>query len=161
MNRKLTLIIRLQAILIISLFWMLIFFGKDEYNSHNQVQEEDVVTPNRVSQEKGSTLIKLSTEAQTQSDIQIVNLSGSQHQQTLKTLGSMSSGIDGLIELRTRYLNAKAIANIASVSLANSNQEYQRLLALNKDDKNVSDHAMLSALANYKADQAKEQAGEN
>jgi hypothetical protein len=159
MNRKLTLIIGLQAILIITLFWMLIFFGKDEYNSYNQAQEEDVVTPNRVSQEKGSTLIKLSTEAQTQSDIQTVNLSGSQHQQTLKTLGSVIS-IDGLIELRTRYLNAKANANIASASLANSKQEYQRMLALNKDDKNVSDHVMLSALANYKADQAKEQAAE-
>ena len=159
MNRKLTLIIGVQAVLVILLFWMLVFFGKDEYNAYNQAQTEDVITPSRVSQSKGSTLVTLSPEAQTQSDIQTVSLIGNQHQHTLKTLGLVIS-IDGLIELRTRYLNAKANANIAHASLTNSKQEYQRMLTLNKDDKNVSDHVMFSALAAYKADQAKVQAAE-
>ena len=56
--------------------------------------------------------------------------------------------------------NAKANANIARASLANSKQDYQRMQALNKDDRNVSDHVMLAAQATFKADQAKVQAAE-
>ena len=42
MNRKVALIIGLQAFLIIVLFWVLVFYGKDEYDSYNQAQEEEV-----------------------------------------------------------------------------------------------------------------------
>lgn len=159
MNRKVALIIGLQAFLIIVLFWVLVFYGKDEYDSYNQAQEEEVATPNRVNQVKGATVVTLSKEGQKQSDIQTASLSGSQHQKTLNTLGNVIS-IDTLIELRTRYLNAKANANIARASLANSKQDYQRMQALNKDDKNVSDQAMLAAQAAFKSDQAKVQAAE-
>ena len=159
MNRKVVLIIGLQAFLIIVLFWVLVFYGKDEYDSYNQAQEEDVATPNRVNQVKGETVVTLSKDVQKQSDIQTIRLTGSQHQKTLNTLGKVIS-IDTLIELRTRYLNAKANANIARASLANSQQDYQRMQALNKDDKNVSDQVMLAAQAAFKTDEAKVQAAE-
>lgn len=159
MNRKVALIIGLQAFLIIILFWVLVFYGKDEYDSYNQAQEEEVVTPNRVKQVKGATVVTLSKDGQKQSDIQTVSLTSSQHQKTLNTLGNVIS-IDTLIELRTRYLNAKANANIARASLANSKQDYQRMQSLNRDDRNVSDHVMLAAQAAFKADQAKVQAAE-
>ena len=159
MNRKAALIIGLQAFLIIVLFWVLVFYGKDEYDSYNQAQGEDVATPNRVSQSKGATVVALSKDAQKQSDIQTVSLDGSQHQKTLNALGNVIS-IDALIELRTRYLNAKANANIARASLANSKQDYQRMQSLNKDDRNVSDQVMLAAQAAFKSDQAKVQAAE-
>ena len=159
MNRKVAFIIGLQAFLIIVLFWVLVFYGKDEYNAYHQAQEEEVATPNRVNQVKGATVVTLSKDAQKQSDIQTVSLADSQHQKTLSTLGNVIS-IDTLIELRTRYLNAKANANIARASLANSQQDYQRMQTLNKDDKNVSDQVMLAAQAAFKADQAKVQAAE-
>ena len=159
MNRKVAFIIALQAFLIIVLFWVLVFYGKDEYNAYHQAQEEEVATPNRVNQVKGATVVTLSKDGQKQSDIQTVSLAGSQHQKTLNTLGNVIS-IDTLIELRTRYLNAKANANIARASLANSQQDYQRMQTLNKDEKNVSDQAMLAAQAAFKADQAKVQAAE-
>ena len=159
MNRKVALIIGLQAFLIIILFWVLVFYGKDEYDSYNQAQEEEVATPNRVNQVKGATVVTLSKDGQKQSDIQTVSLTSSQHQKTLNTLGNVVS-IDTLIELRTRYLNAKANANITRASLANSKQDYQRMQSLNRDDKNVSDHVMLAAQAAFKADQAKVQAAE-
>lgn len=159
MNRQFTLIIGIQAFLIIVLFWILVFYGKDEYDAYNQAQEEEVATPNRVSEAKGATVVTLSVATQTQSDIQTASLSASQHQTKLNTLGSVIS-IDTLIELRTRYLNAKANANIARASLTNSQQDFQRMQALNKDDKNVSDHALLLAQAAFKADQAKVQAAE-
>lgn len=159
MNRKAALIIGLQAFLIIVLFWVLVFYGKDEYDSYNQAQEEEVATPNRVNQTKGATVVTLSKDAQKQSDIQTVSLDVSQHQKTLNALGNVIS-IDALIELRTRYLNAKANANIARASLANSKQDYQRMQSLNKDDRNVSDQVMLAAQAAFKSDQAKVQAAE-
>ena len=159
MNRKMALIIGLQAFLIIVLFWVLVFYGKDEYDSYNQAQEEEVATPNRVNQVKGATVVTLSKDGQKQSDIQTISLAGSQHQKTLNTLGNVIS-IDTLIELRTRYLNAKANANIARASLANSKQDYQRMQTLNKDDKNVSDQVLLAAQATFRADQAKVQAAE-
>ena len=159
MNRKVALIVGLQAFLIIVLFWVLVFYGKDEYDSYNQAQEEEVATPNRVNENKGATIVTLSLETQKQSDIQTASLSSSQHQQSLNALGNVIS-IDTLIELRTRYLNAKANANIARASLANSKQDFQRMQNLNKDDRNVSDQAMLAAQANFKSDQAKVQAAE-
>ena len=159
MNRKVALIIGLQAFLIIALFWVLVFYGKDEYDSYNQAQEEEVATPNRVNQIKGATVVTLNKAGQKQSDIHTVSLTSSQYQTRLNTLGNVIS-IDTLIELRTRYLNAKANANIARASLGNSNQNYQRMQLLNKDDKNVSDHAMLQAQADFKSDQAKVQAAE-
>ena len=159
MNKKLATIIGLQAFLIIVLFWILVFYGKDEYDAYNQAQEEEVATPNRVSQHEGATTVTLSQQAQTQSDIRTSKVSTSLHQNTLSALGNVLN-IDSLIELRTRYLNAKANANIARASLINSQQDFQRMQALNKDDKNVSDHAMLVAQAAFKADQAKVQAAE-
>jgi hypothetical protein len=159
MNKKLATIIGLQAFLIIVLFWILVFYGKDEYDAYNQAQEEEVATPNRVSQHEGATIVTLSQEAQIQSDIRTTRVNTSLHQSTLAALGNVLN-IDSLIELRTRYLNAKANANIARASLANSQQDFQRMQALNKDDKNVSDHAMLVAQAAFKADQAKVQAAE-
>ena len=159
MNRKTSAIIAIQAFLIIVLFWILVFYGKDEYDSFNQAQEEEVASPNRVAQANGATVVTLSQEAQSQSDIKTVKLSTSDHQATLSALGNVIS-IDNLIELRTRYLNAKANASIARASLTNSQQDFQRMQALNKDDKNVSDHAMLVAQAAFKADQAKVQASE-
>jgi hypothetical protein len=159
MNRKVALTIGIQAFIIIVLFWVLVFYGKDEYDAYNQAQEEEVVTSNRVSQVKGATIVTLSKDGQKQSDIQTLSLAGSQHQKTLNTLGNVIS-IDTLIELRTRYLNAKANANIARASLANSQQDYQRMQTLNKDDKNVSDQVVIAAQAAFKADQAKVQAAE-
>ena len=159
MNRKVALIVGLQAFLIIVLFWVLVFYGKDEYDSYNLAQEEEVATPNRVNQVKGATVVTLSQDAQQQSDIQTVSLNTSQHQKTLNALGNVIS-IDTLIELRTRYLNAKANANIARAALANSKLDYQRMQTLNKDDKNVSDQVVIAAQAAFKADQAKVQAAE-
>jgi hypothetical protein len=159
MNRKVALVIGLQAFLIIVLFWVLVFYGKDEYDTYNQAQEEEVATPNRVNEVKGATVVTLSLEAQKQSDIQTASLHVSQHQKTLNTLGNVLS-IDTLIELRTRYLNAKANATIARASLANSKLDFQRMQTLNKDDRNVSDQVMLAAQAAFKADQAKVQAAE-
>lgn len=159
MNRKLALIITLQSLLIILLFWLIVFYGKDEYEQFNQAQEEEVETPNRVAVEQGATVITISQAAQVQSDIQIAALESASEERHLSTYGSVIS-IDPLIELRARYLASVADANVANASLTNSKQDYHRLLLLSQDNHNVSERVLLAAEALYKSDQAKVRAAE-
>jgi len=159
MNRKAAIIIGLQAILLIVMFWVLVFYGRDEYEAYTRDQPDEIETANLVSTEQGATVVTLSREAQAQSDIKTASLTSSKHQQTLSAFGSVMS-IDPLIDLRTRYLTAKADANVARASLVNSQQDYQRVAKLNQDDHNVSDRVVIAAEANYKSDQAKVQAAE-
>lgn len=159
MNRKLAIIIALQALLIVILFWVLAFYGKDEYEEYTRPQAEEIESPNQVSTELGATVVKLSTDMQQQSEIKTTRLQEATSQETLKTLGNVLS-IDSLIEQRSQYLTAKADATIARASLLNSKQEFQRLRALNQDDRNVADRAVTAAQAAFESDKAKEQAAE-
>lgn len=159
MNRKAAIIIALQAFLIIVLFWVLVFYGKDEYEAYTQGSEEEIETPSLVSTEAGSTIVTLSPETQAQSDIKTTILDVGTHQDSFYSYGSVV-GIETLIDLRTRYLTAKADANVARASLVNSKREYQRMLQLNRDNRNISDRALMAAEADWKADEAKVMAAE-
>ena len=161
MNRKLTIIIALQTFLIIILFWVLVFYGKDEYEAFVQGEvEEEIETPNRASTEDGIAIVTLPQAAQEQSGIATIALDQSQHMTALSTYGTVLN-IDRLIELRSRYMTAQAEANIARASLTNTQQEFNRMQALNQDNRNVSDRALANAQALLKADQAKVNAADN
>ena len=159
MHGKAKYLILLQFIIIIVLFWLLVFYGKDEYDHLNTEQEEQIETINHLSEEHGSSIVIISQEAQKQSDIRSEHLNNGVRQQSLSVLGTVLN-IDALIELRTRYLNARANANIARAALVNSQQEYKRMHQLNQDNRNVSDQVVLAKEAAYKADQAKLTAAE-
>jgi membrane fusion protein, multidrug efflux system len=161
MNRKLALIIALEAFLIVVLFWVLVFYGKDEYEAYVQGEiEEEIETPNRISSEQGVTIVTLPQAAQEQSGITTLRLQNSQFLSSLNTYGTVVS-IDRLIELRNRYLTAKAEANVAKASLINTQQEFDRLSILNRDDKNISDSVLAKAEAALKADRARLNASES
>jgi hypothetical protein len=154
MNRKLAVIIGLQAFLIVVLFWTLVFYGKDEFDLMSQQSEEEIETPDHVSNVDGITILTISPATQKQSGIETSALSASSHQASISTYGNVVA-IDSLIELRTRYLSALADAQVLRTSLAQNKQEYTRLHALNQDDKNVSDKAVTTASANMKSDEAR------
>ncbi|BCM24939.1 efflux RND transporter periplasmic adaptor subunit [Methyloradius palustris] len=160
MNRKIALIIGLQAFIIILMFWVIVFYGKDEYEAYSRDQQEEIETPNRVSAESGVTVVTLSPDTQKQSDITTSTPKASKHQATLTALGTVVN-LDTLIELRSRYFAATADAELARASLINSQQEYKRLAKLNEDNHNISDRAVIASEALYKADQAKLAAAEN
>lgn len=161
MNRKLAIIIALEAFLIVVLFWVLVFYGKDEYEAYVQGEtEEEIETPSRISTEQSTTIVSLPLAAQEQSGIMTLQLPNSQFLKTLSAYGTVVS-IDQLIELRNRYLTAKAEANIASASLINTQQEFNRLSALNQDNKNISDSVVAKAEATLKADRARLNAAES
>lgn len=159
MNRKIAIIIGLQAFLIIVLFWVLVFYGKDEYEAYTSEREEEVETPNRVTTDLGMTIVTLSAAGQKQSDIRTTIMKPAKFQSAISSYG-LVMGIDPLIDLRTRYLAARAEAGVVRASLLNSEREYQRLQQLNKDDHNISDRAVVASEAIWKADKAKLAAAE-
>lgn len=161
MNRKLTItIIALQAFLIVVLFWVLVFYGKDEFEAITQHTEEEIETPNRVANDSGITVINISEAIQKQSDIASSPLKSAKHQSTLNSYGSVVS-IDTLIDLRTRYLAAKAEIEVLHAALTYNKSEFTRLQALNQDNKNVSDKVVATARSNIKSDEAKIAAAES
>ncbi|WP_047549691.1 hypothetical protein [Methylotenera sp. G11] len=160
MNRKLTIIIGLQAFLIVVLFWVLVFYGKDEFEAMTQQSEEEIETPSRVVTEKGATIINISAAAQKQSEITTSQLAPGKHQSSVNSYGSVVS-IDTLIDLRSRYLAAKSDIEVLRTALAYNKNEFLRLQTLNQDDKNVSDKVVAAARSNIKADEAKIAAAES
>ncbi len=159
MNKKTSLIIGMQALLIIALFWVLIFYSKDEYEQYQNSHEENIASPNRVVQNNGLSIVSLSAATQQNSGITTAKLLSSSFINAQKSIGTVVA-IDSLIEAKANYLRAKSdIALVRAASGANS-QQYQRLKTLNEDDKNVSDKVVQDALAAVNGDQAKITASE-
>jgi hypothetical protein len=154
MSKKTTLIIMLQAILIIALFWVLIFFGKDEFETYQNEQEEEIESLNRVSTSEGINIVSLSSATQQNSGIQTIKINSANFQGGIKSFGNVVS-IDSLTEAKSRYLNLKTEVMLAKAASTHNLKQYQRLKALNADDKNVSDQTVQAAQANVQADSAK------
>ncbi|MDO8962808.1 MAG: hypothetical protein Q8R74_03860 [Methylophilus sp.] len=157
MNKKITLIVGLQALIIVILFWMLVFYGKDEYEDYQSEHEEEIETPDRVTEKDGISMIELSPETQLNSGIVTSKLQEYTYQGAVKTFGSVVS-IDKLIEAKTQFVALSTELNIARSSTQQLQTQYQRLKALNDDDKNISDSAVQEAQALLNANQAKIQA---
>jgi hypothetical protein len=154
MTKKTILVILLQALLIIALFWVLIFLGKDEFETYQNEQEEEIESLNRVSTTDGINIVSLSPATQQNSGIQTIKISSTTFQGDIKSFGNVVS-IDGLTEAKSRYLNLKTEVSLATAASSHNLKQYQRLKVLNADDKNVSDQAVQAALASVEADKAK------
>lgn len=159
MKRATLIIILLQFVAIITLFWVLIFLGRDEYETATSKPEEAIFTPPQVSVENGIPLITLSRASQQQAGIATAPLPPSAHDAHVSSFGTVVS-LDTLIDLRTRYLSARSDADAARGALAHSKREHARLAQLNLDNRNISDRAVAIAEAAMKADAARLAASE-
>ena len=159
MNKKLSLIITLQALLIIALFWVLIFYSKDEYDAYQNRHEDEIASPNHISENKGMSIVSLSAAIQQNSGITTAKVSSSTFAGKLKSTGTVIA-IDSLIEAKANYLQTKSEIALANAASSNNLQQYQRLKTLNEDDKNVSDRVVQEALAAVNGDKAKITAAE-
>ena len=159
MSRKLILIIGMQSVLIIALFWVLIFYSKDEYVAYQNSHEDSIVSPNRVVKNNGLSIVSLSAATQQNSGITTAKLLSSSFAGTQKSIGTVIA-FDSLIEAKANYLRAKSDIALARAASGTNSQQYQRLKTLNEDDKNVSDKVVQDALAAVNADKAKITAGE-
>ena len=154
MTKKTNLIIVLQALLIIGLFWVLVFYSKDEFEAYQNEQEEEIESLNRVSNNEGINIVSLSPATQQNSGIQTIKINSASFNGTVKSFGNVVS-IDSLSEAKSRYLNLKTEVMLAKSGRTHNLKQYQRLKTLNADDKNVSDQAVQAAQANVQADNAK------
>ena len=157
MNRKATMVIAIQAILIILLFWFMVYFAKDEFETASGNGAEDGSTSllsSNSAKDKGAATLLLSKASQQQSGIKTIALSSTQHQASTASFASVEA-VDSLLEMRTRYLTAIADSNVIRSSMGNKQQNAQRMQLLNQDDKNISDSAVQEAWASLHAEQAK------
>lgn len=160
MNRKTAIILAIQSVIIVVLFWMLAFYGKDEFEAYSmEAEEETISSPSHVTSEEGTTTITLSSQTQQQSGITTSPLQAATHQAETVSYGQVMS-IDTLLEMRTRYLAARAEADVVRASINASKQEYERLALLNRDNRNVSDRAVAAAESAWKSEQARLAASE-
>lgn len=155
MNRKLAIIIFLQAIIIVTLFGMLVFYGKDEYETFIQAaEEEEIETPDHITMVEGKTLIKINEATQRQSAIVTSPLQETSFKENILSYGKVVS-IASLIDLRTQYLSTLADTQVHRQAVAAKQQEYDRLYALNQDDKNVADKVVIQAKQTLEAEKTK------
>ena len=154
MSKKISLVIGVQALLIVVLFWVLIFYGKDEYEAYQNSHEDEIATPNHMSEKDGINIVSLSVATQQNSGITTAKLVSSNFAGLLKSTGTVIA-IDSLIDAKANYLRAQSDIDLARAATGNNLQQYQRLKALNDDDKNVSDKVVQDALANVNGDKAK------
>ena len=153
MNKKLSLIIGVQALFIIALFWVLIFYAKDEYEAYQNSHEDEIATPNHIAEKDGVNIVSLSAATQQNSGITTAKVVNSSFAGKAKSTGSVIA-IDSLIEAKANYLRTKSQIALARATSSNNLQQYQRLKTLNEDDKNVSDKVAQEALATVNADKA-------
>jgi hypothetical protein len=159
LNKKITLVLFFQALIIVTLFWMLVFYGKDEYEAFQSEQEEEIESPSRVSTKDGVNLIVLPKATQANSGIQTSPVKQATFLGEIKTFGTVVS-MDALLAAKTNYLNVTAELALAKSASAQNLHQYQRLKTLNDDDKNVSDRAVQEALMAVNTDKARISAAE-
>ena len=96
MSKKISLVIGGQALLIVALFWVLIFYGKDEYEAYQNSHEDEIATPNHISEKDGINIVSLSAATQQNSGITTAKVASSSFADTLKSSGSVIA-IDSLL----------------------------------------------------------------
>jgi len=143
---KTQVLIGVQAILIILLFWIIIFLGKDEYASTQNEEDEAIESQSRVSTQHGLQIVALSQAAQKNSGIQVQPLQRYEYQDNIKVLGTVIS-IQPLIDYNSQYQALKSQLELAQSTLPNHLAQYKRYKLLNEDDKNVSDKVVQDAYA--------------
>ena len=153
MSKKLTFIIGIQALLIVSLFWALIFYAKDEYDAHQTEQTEDIESPSRVKSDEGMNIVSLGLATQQNSGIKTAVVNTANYQANIKSFGTVVA-LDSLIEAKTNFLNLQSQINLTRATSGSNLAQYARLKALNSDDKNVSDLAVQEALTLVNTDKA-------
>jgi len=146
MSKKTAIIIGLQALLIVILFWMLVFYGKDEFENYQVEQEEEIESADRVEEKDGISIVSLSPAVQKNSGIETAKVDTMAYQDEIKSFGTVIP-IDSLIAAKADIANLKAQMTANHSTKKQLQTEYERLKILNADDKNVSDLAVQQALA--------------
>lgn len=146
MNKKVLWIIGGQVLIIIILIWAIVLVGRDEYESIQDNDEEEIEGSVRVTEQNGLQVVKLNLASQQNSGIHVQPLQAYEHHGNIKVLGTVVS-IQTLVDYNSQYQALKTQLAVAESVLPNHQLQYQRYKQLNEDDKNVSDKAVHEAQA--------------
>lgn len=144
----------LMTAIIVVLVWALAYYARDEWNLARERDDDEIQAPSARLEEGVRAGLNISEAAQKTSGIDTTPLTAVSWQAETRLYGSVVE-IGPLIELRSRYLAAKAEALVARSALDVSAAEYRRIAALYADDRNASQRALQGAQGALKADQAR------
>jgi hypothetical protein len=106
----------------------------------------------QASGEEQKAVITFNHLAQERSGIVVAPLQSMSHREEIQAYGIVLQ-LQNLADLRDRYIHAKAQADNAVTRVEVSKKEYERLKALNEDNKNVSDKALQAGEAAWRSDE--------
>lgn len=149
---------RLQTVLAIiiltaiSVFLIWAFIQGRKESPKEKEREQPIKTASRVLIQDGESVVTLDMATQSKGGIVASRLESISHQEELMAYGVVLQ-LQNLVDLHNSYISAKGQTENATVKLEVSQKEYERLKALNADEKNVSDKVLQTAEATWRSDE--------
>ncbi len=139
------------ALSIVVILLVCIFISR--HRETESVQKQLPKAESRESIKEGENVLSISREDQNKAGIVVSPLKPVFHQEELQAYGTVLQP-NALIDMRNSYVAARASVDKALAALDASRKEYERLKALNADNKNISDKVLQAAEAAFRADEA-------
>ena len=148
MKNKLNALLIVQVLLILMLLWLLIYFGRDEFNNSKDNNHTSSISQPILKSVNGVNFITLSAEIQSNSGIKTIPIQSSVYKKNLTNYATVLN-IDFLIEQKNRFNEIKNQISLLTNELDRDKKNYERFKLLNDDNKNVSDKALQEVKVNY------------
>lgn len=148
MKNKLSALLIVQVLLILILLWLLIYFGRDEFNETSVDNNTSKISQPLLVSNNEINFITLSAKIQKNSGIKTQVVQSSNYKKNLTNYATVLN-IDILIEQKNRFNEIKNQINILTNELDKDKKNYERFKFLNDDNKNVSDKALQEVRVTY------------
>ncbi len=152
-------IIAVMAVIITLLSWALIYYSRDELGTQAEKHDEHIKAVSTARVDGGRPVVRISAESQKAAGIAVQALKSARREAAVEVYGIVAN-LQPLAELRGRYLAATAESRAARATLAAAESEYRRMEMLFRDDRNVSEQALMSAEGRYRAEVARQAAAD-
>jgi hypothetical protein len=140
MNKKILSLIAIQSITIMLLIWVIIFIGQDEIfddENNEELETKSFVTHNQ----DGLVTIKITEAIEKNSGIETSTLKKSVKDKILTYYGTVI-GTDALVDLKNIHDQLNTEKSQLAIQQKSEKTKLNAFIALNKQDKNISDQAL-------------------
>jgi hypothetical protein len=153
MKRRLKIILGIAVLTFVIALLVWAFVRGRQESAMEKERERPIKAPSRVSIQDGESVVTLVQATQIKSGIAVAPLEATSHQKELQAYGTVVEPQE-LVDLRNRYVAAKAQVKMSQATLEASHREYERLKALHGDKRNISDKTLQAAEASWRSDEA-------
>ena len=137
MKNKSLLIIVIQSILIITLIWIIMLLGKDEFLESDDNDNDETIIDYTIIKD-GLTYINLPALVEKNSGIKLQKISISTHEQSIPSYG-ITVNLSPLLKNQNDFTNLKYQKTKLLAKLDEEAERISKLIILNKDNKNIAD----------------------